>query len=1182
MLTFVRNFLQSPEQQRELKQELLEKETQFLDHEVLTEELETEALVSCMKDIIINTVEGEVADNLNTGVGVNKVPGALCTSQKGVITKISSNSGVIDDFTCFDAQAAGTIFADLHPGCVVEYLSYQNDKTNYKKVVKIQNVVEDNWDLGTVKIQDAVEALRKEKRTIFNTQLRSVPGLITARLPSAIYVDTAYNKQEVDLDSVELTFIPKEGDRVILECNVQLDTSYADQAGEILQVLKVLPSLMKIGEKLTVDKVFENITVLSGDAYIFQQDVPPGTQLHLGDIVKADLIECDYNDFVHRAIKIEMLEKNFGEICRQPNTTSLYAVNIVGEERCILTKLWEKKNVTLKIENNLTRTVLLKEIELRKGPDSLISVVEPLGEAKIGAGGQLSVIFEVQSKFFGESKELFTLVFDKFRVKRSFIIIVCESEELAQEAERRLVASAQMNTNGRTVAQRSRYYAHQVWSNKFDVVPGECIATKRRFVPVRLGFYEVPEQLRLLYLTIERRREMLGAIEKQYPCLKEELCMNNYVQRFSLFLHLEEIDYFISFRNYDRDRAHFQRDGQFLSLQIENLAERRPSLVVGDVVHAINIWGAVKPNPKIFEGIVHKVLFDRVLLKFNAGFHEQYNGSDYSLQFHFSRFGFRKQHFSISRIISHMGEKFLFPTKVTKRNNPQLEVSLVDDKDMYIYDTKLDWYNPSLNSIQKRAVYNVLRGETECMPYVIFGPPGTGKTVTLVETILQLVKNLPSARLLVGAPSNSSADLITKRLIESGATTPGSFIRLVSQNQIEKDLIPTELMPYCATVDIGSIGTVHDTMVVTEQGLKLRCQMKFLGIYRVTISTCTTLGNYLQMGFPPGHFSHVLIDEAGQCTEPETIIPIVLLPRNHGQVVLAGDPHQLQAIVINRYAAERGFQVSFLERLLERPPYRKDLQRYPNTSGYNPILLTKLLYNYRSLPSIMSTYSKLFYDNELIPMVSPVDSREVRLLEVLQSVFKPNNRDLPRTHGTIFYGVLGENKQEPDSPSWFNYAEANEVFITAIALYRFNVHPDQIGILTPYIKQVKTLRNMFIASDVKMPKIGSVEEFQGQERDVMLISTVRSTESILRQDRRLCLGFVRCNKRMNVAISRARSLMIIFGNPHLLSVDDCWRQLILFCANNNAYFGCEMPVSLLESNQKTEDSDNEDTFDCVR
>lgn len=268
-------------------------------------------------------------------------------------------------------------------------------------------------------------------------------------------------------------------------------------------------------------------------------------------------------------------------------------------------------------------------------------------------------------------------------------------------------------------------------------------------------------------------------------------------------------------------------------------------------------------------------------------------------------------------------------------------------------------------------------------------------------------------------------------------------------------------------------------MIVTDSGLKLRCQAKFLGKHRITISTCTTLGNFIQMNFPQDHFTHVLIDEAGQCTEPETLVPVILLAPRHSQVILAGDPYQLQPIVSSRYASEMGLNVSFLERLLQTPPYRKDMQRFPDTSGLNPCLLTKLLYNYRALPSIMSVYSKLFYENELVSMVSETDSYEAQYLAKLQTIFEPH-LEMPRTHGTIFHGIQGENMQDMDSPSWYNPSEAREVFLLTVMLYRHNVPPDHIGILTPYAKQVKTLRSMFITADVNMPKIGSVEEFQGQ------------------------------------------------------------------------------------------------------
>lgn len=215
-------------------------------------------------------------------------------------------------------------------------------------------------------------------------------------------------------------------------------------------------------------------------------------------------------------------------------------------------------------------------------------------------------------------------------------------------------------------------------------------------------------------------------------------------------------------------------------------------------------------------------------------------------------------------------------------------------------------------------------------------------------------------------------------------------------------------------------------MKVLENGLKLRCQLKTLGRHRVSISTCTTLGNLLQMGFPVGHFTHVLIDEAGQCKEPEVMVPISLVSSTRGQIILAGDPHQLQAVVINKYCEERGFSVSFLERILTRSPYKKDMLRYPKTSGYDPRLVTKLLYNYRALPSILTVYNDLFYDSELYAKIKEKGSREAENLLKLDCIL-PKSEIREKTHGVFFNGVRSENRQDSDSPSWYNPIEAKNV-----------------------------------------------------------------------------------------------------------------------------------------------------------
>lgn len=114
---------------------------------------------------------------------------------------------------------------------------------------------------------------------------------------------------------------------------------------------------------------------------------------------------------------------------------------------------------------------------------------------------------------------------------------------------------------------------------------------------------------------------------------------------------------------------------------------------------------------------------------------------------------------------------------------------------------------------------------------------------------------------------------------------------------------------------------------------------------------------------------------------------------------------------------------------------------------------------------------------------------------------------------------------------------------------------------------MKVLRNLIAEQEIPVPKIGTVEEFQGQERMIVLLSTVRSTSELVRQDRAHQLGFVRHPKRLNVAISRARAVLMVFGNPHLLGQDASWRYLIRYCLANGAYAGCDMPPELLEDRQ---------------
>lgn len=226
---------------------------------------------------------------------------------------------------------------------------------------------------------------------------------------------------------------------------------------------------------------------------------------------------------------------------------------------------------------------------------------------------------------------------------------------------------------------------------------------------------------------------------------------------------------------------------------------------------------------------------------------------------------------------------------------------------------------------------------------------------------------------------------------------------------------------------------------------------------------------------------------------------------------------------------------------------------------YDPRLVTRLLCNYRSLPSIMNVYSDLFYDGDLQPMVNDVGSDEAEILKRLQPIL-PNVGTRAVTQGLIFIGVEGRSQQCAESPSWLNKAEANNVFQFFMKLVVKGFSADDIGIITPYTQQVKTIRTIIECTDLIMPKIGTVEEFQGQERKIILLSTVRTTQRH-QNDIKYSLGFVQSPKRMNVAISRARGLLVVFGSPKLLAQDNNWKFLIKNCVRNHSAINCD-PIVL--------------------
>lgn len=452
--------------------------------------------------------------------------------------------------------------------------------------------------------------------------------------------------------------------------------------------------------------------------------------------------------------------------------------------------------------------------------------------------------------------------------------------------------------------------------------------------------------------------------------------------------------------------------------------------------------------------------------------------------------------------------------------------------------------------------------------------------MTVVELIKQLFYLDPKARLIVATPSNSAANLFTQALINFGRFKGShDFVRFVSHNQIEKDLIPPELRNYCARIDTSNVRRrelpVAETDNNSNDQVIKSCAKQEIVKYRVCISTLNCFGALMKIDLK-AHFTHVIIDEAGQSIEPEMLIPLTLLKKETGNVILSGDPQQLGPMLSSPFAKQLELDSSLLERLLSTNHFYSKTHG-PEENEYNPRFVTKLKKNYRSLPSVLHVYNDFFYNNELEGVISDRNSSEADLLSIIHDKeILWNRKESNKKCGVYFVNVLkGRNDKVRDSCSWHNKTELNSLFSFLNNLSSKGIKLADIGVvrifikvgsifyydffshfflqITPYALQVKKLKQrLSMLTDTDL-KIGTVEEFQGQERHIIIVSTVRTEETHFKSDKFFGLGFLQCPKRMNVVISRARTLMVIFGNGNLLEKDEHWNKLIEYTKKNNTY-----------------------------
>ena len=549
--------------------------------------------------------------------------------------------------------------------------------------------------------------------------------------------------------------------------------------------------------------------------------------------------------------------------------------------------------------------------------------------------------------------------------------------------------------------------------------------------------------------------------------------------------------------------------------------------------------GSGKPERDHINGVVNYVRDNIMVITLNGDdLPEWLNDGLLGIDVMFDEMSYREMEFALKEVMKADGNRVALLR----------EILLGDEKSKKIeVDTeeKANRGNTSfLNESQQNALDKIL--STEDVGF-IHGPPGTGKTTTIVQAIVQVVKE--EQQVLVCAPSNAAVDLLVDKLSEQGLNVLriGHPARVTEQSlsktldariadhsqyselrALRKKMEQVKSKAYKFKRDFGYDERQQRKQLVQESKA-LKADADLLEFYIVTDLLnktqviCATLVGSSHPVLRGKKYKTVFIDEAAQALEPASWIPILRSQR----IIFAGDHQQLPPTIKSNEAARAG---------LAKTLFEKGIIKQPQVSSM-------LQVQYRMHEDIMKFSSTYFYKDELVAHES-----------VKASLLQPNEAPVE------FIDTAGcgySETQDPETLSRLNEEEAQllinqvEALVESIGIEEWIEKNITIGIITPYRAQVDYLHKLAETSAVFEPlhrliTINTVDAFQGQERDVIAISFVRSNDKSE-------VGFLSDIRRTNVAMTRARKKLIMIGDSATLGSHTFYNDLLDYVQQKGFY-----------------------------
>lgn len=473
---------------------------------------------------------------------------------------------------------------------------------------------------------------------------------------------------------------------------------------------------------------------------------------------------------------------------------------------------------------------------------------------------------------------------------------------------------------------------------------------------------------------------------------------------------------------------------------------------------------------------------------------------------------------------------------------------------------KFPWLNPT----QERAVNEVLWAKDVA---IVHGPPGTGKTTTLVEAINETL--MRESQVLVCAQSNMAVDWISEKLVDRGI----NVLRIGNPTRVNDKMLGfTYERRFESHADYPQLWAIRkairelrknrkkgsenyhqkmDRLKSRAAEIELRINAELFGEARVIACTLVGSAHHLLEGMK---FGTLFIDEAAQALEAACWIPM----RRASRVILAGDHCQLPPTVKSIAALRAGLGKTLMERIAENKPevvtllkiqYRMndEIMRFSSDWFYGGKVESAPQIKYRSV---------LDYDHPITWIDTSNEENQITI----------EGEDAPEDSASTSSSVSATNQNSDlnfkeqfvgESFGRINKAEAELTlltlaeYFTKIGKQRVLEERIDVGIISPYRAQVQYLKKLikkyeFFKPYRRLISVNTVDGFQGQERDVILISLVRSNDEGQ-------IGFLKDLRRMNVAMTRARMKLIILGNKDTMTKHPFYKKLWKYveAINNN-------------------------------